>query len=202
MKGLFAICLTLGFAALVTAPEVYADKPDFSICDGTSGAAWGLCRAGVAAGCADDSGNSRACREIEEEYTNVTGEVPPWNAPPPATCPCDFSLVPKTNPPWSPSPSDPVRFTCPTASDGGRDVFITDFDSAWPNQTEVAYFIESAGFGFHVCETRVDGAIVESEFWMTEAEQAACEADAIDYGQALKAALGTDVDDACTPTLP
>ncbi len=66
-----------------------ADPPDFSICDGLSGAAWGLCRGGVAAGCADGTGNPTACMRIEENYRSVTGEDAPWITPP-VTCPCDY----------------------------------------------------------------------------------------------------------------
>lgn len=201
MYRAMTICLTIGISALAITPGVRAAAPDFSICEGLSGAAWGLCRAGVAAGCADDSGNSRACREIEDQYTDVTGLVPPWDAPPQATCSCDFSLVPKSSPPWSPDPSNPVSFTCPEAEDGGRNVLITDVDAApHPNDTVVEYFFQDASF--HVCQTFMDGEMVGSEAYMSEAVQAACQADAIAYGQALKALLGADVDDACTPTLP
>ncbi|NND44130.1 MAG: hypothetical protein HKN58_02315 [Xanthomonadales bacterium] len=201
MNRQFAIYLVLGLAAFGYTPESRAEAPDFGICEGKSGAAWGLCRAGVAAGCADDSGNSRACREIEDQYTDVTGEVPPWDAPPPATCPCDFTLVPKTNPPWSPGASDPIQFTCPLAADGGRDVLITDRHVQAGTHTEVLYFFEP-GLLFHGCHSYLDGIKVEEDIYMSEAEQAACQSEAIAYGQALKAVLGAEVDDACSPLLP
>jgi hypothetical protein len=80
-----------------------ADPPDFTICDGLSGAAWGLCRAGVAVGCADDppSGNSEACMSIEDNYAAVSGEDAPWIAPPLPPCPCDYSIVPQTETEWT-----------------------------------------------------------------------------------------------------
>lgn len=194
------IVILLGMSLVVQPSAARAESPDFSDCDGMTGAAWGLCRAGVAAGCADGTGNSKACRQIEDTYTDVTGEPFPWNAPPPPTCPCDYSAIAKANPPWSPGVSEPIRFTCPLTVDGGRDVEIYDYLSAEVDDTRVVFYyvVDS----YHVCESRVDGVTVNDHVGMSEPVQAVCQADAIAYGQALKLALGSDVDDACTPILP
>jgi hypothetical protein len=86
---------------------VQAAPPDFSICEGLSGAARGLCRAGVSAGCADDTGNPGACERIEINFVDVTGDLPPWLAPP-TLCPCDYpSLVPLTAEAWSDADGNP-----------------------------------------------------------------------------------------------
>ncbi len=61
-----------------------AQGEDFSLCDDLTGAAKGLCHAGVAAGCADGIGNLNACASIEETFIDVTGDVAPWVVP----CPC------------------------------------------------------------------------------------------------------------------
>ena len=62
-----------------------AQAPDLSICNGQQGAALGLCRAAVAAGC-DDSGNqSTNCMRIARNFTRRTGNNPPWLLP---SCPC------------------------------------------------------------------------------------------------------------------
>ncbi|MDX1400384.1 MAG: hypothetical protein R3245_00535, partial [Kiloniellales bacterium] len=102
-------CRTSLFAAVLGGVALFAPQmsraapPDFSICDGLSGAAWGLCRAGVAVGCADEppTGNPEACMSIEDNYAAVTGEDPPWIAPPLPHCPCDYSTVPQTEAEWT-----------------------------------------------------------------------------------------------------
>jgi hypothetical protein len=56
-----------------------AAPPDFSICDGRTGVALGLCNGGVAAGCNGSTGGTAACLAIEERYRTVTGgNEPPW----------------------------------------------------------------------------------------------------------------------------
>lgn len=59
-----------------------AAPPDLSMCDGLAGVALGLCRGGVAAGCAGEGGGTMACLVIEGNYRDVSGGVEaPWLAP-------------------------------------------------------------------------------------------------------------------------
>jgi len=74
LSGVFKITVLLLSSALWSAAN--AAPPDFSICEGLTGVAGGLCRAGVAVGC--DQHASRACERIEAQYTDRTGEDPPW----------------------------------------------------------------------------------------------------------------------------
>ena len=74
LPNIFRTTVLLLSAALW--PAANAAAPDFSICEGLSGVAGGLCRAGVAVGC--DQHASRACERIEAQYTDRTGEDPPW----------------------------------------------------------------------------------------------------------------------------
>jgi hypothetical protein len=94
-----AIVVSLGGLALISTGTARAGGPDYTVCDGLSArAAWGMCRAGVAAGCADGTGNPTACGEIEDMYATVTGGVPaPWLWEP---CPFDFEGVAKDSSVW------------------------------------------------------------------------------------------------------
>ena len=86
---LLGICLFAGSGI----PAI-AQSPDFSVCEGFTGQAAGLCKGGVAAGCdIDDTGP--ACEQIAELFTDITGAPPPW------TCPCNFfSTVPMNSTNW------------------------------------------------------------------------------------------------------
>ncbi len=96
----------LFFSLLPLSHTVYSAPPDFSLCDGLSGVARGLCRAGIAAGCADGTGNAMACMSIEENFVDATGELPPWLTPG-VDCPCDYSTVPQTAVAWSDGAGNP-----------------------------------------------------------------------------------------------
>jgi hypothetical protein len=61
----------------VTPQPLSAAPPDFSACDGLTGPALGLCKAGVAVGCDVDS-NNEACRSIAEQFEEATGNPPPY----------------------------------------------------------------------------------------------------------------------------
>lgn len=75
------ICLVVAVTTLLAVPDVVAQgQPDFSICDGLQGAVFGLCRAGVAAGCADGSAAGAACASIEDQYAIIAGSQAPWLA--------------------------------------------------------------------------------------------------------------------------
>ncbi len=66
-----AALLTIGLFPANAAP------PDTSVCDGQKGAAWGLCRAGVAIGCDVDS-SQNGCTSVAEQFEKVAGSPPPW----------------------------------------------------------------------------------------------------------------------------
>ena len=55
-------------------------KKNFSICDGLSGAAFGLCKGGVAVGCDQEAGSELkpGCEAIEEKFEEVAGSEAPW----------------------------------------------------------------------------------------------------------------------------
>jgi len=70
------MCLMVLSIILIYSPA-FAQAPDFSICSEQRGAAFGLCRGGVAIGCdMDDSSN--ACAQIAEQFEQITGELPAW----------------------------------------------------------------------------------------------------------------------------
>ncbi len=54
-------------------------------CVGLTGAAFGLCQAATAVGCDDPATQNPGCASIEDNFTQMTGENPPWLAP---LCPC------------------------------------------------------------------------------------------------------------------
>jgi hypothetical protein len=52
---------------------------DFAVCDGQAGVALGLCRGGIAAGCAGAGGGTEACLAIESNYRQMSGgDEAPW----------------------------------------------------------------------------------------------------------------------------
>lgn len=183
---------------MVSTGTLRAGPPDTAICDGLTGAAWGLCRAGVASGCADGTGNPTACAEIEETYAGVTGEEAPWLTPP-VVCRCDYNLAPKTEAYWADSPFfTAIQYQCPTAGD-----------------TTGAWFA-SGGEGIHLEEPVVlimttDGSSVcgvsapESTSYdiaPTPEEREACRQAVIAYATEFMALNpGVAVNDLCTPTL-
>lgn len=67
--------LLFAISSLFTS-SVFSAAPDFSICEGITGVAKGLCRAGIAVGC--DQQTSQACQNIEDQYMAQTGNPPPW----------------------------------------------------------------------------------------------------------------------------
>ena len=149
-----------------------AAPPDFSLCDSLSGAAWGLCRGGVAAGCADGSGNMTTCSIIEENFSGVTGIDPPWVAPLPV-CPCDFSTIEQTIVIWPSTTTQPVEFRCPTATSasvvaalGGDNRIVTN--SAFGNN----------------CVSVIEG-VLSANTDLPDTELQACRADVIEYGNQL-----------------
>jgi hypothetical protein len=178
---------------------VSAGPPDFSVCYGLSGAGWGLCRAGVAAGCADGTGDPASCENIEDQYLQVTGNLSPWIEPP-ATCPCDFNVLPKTSPPWSGTLEEPIEFICDLGLSAG---FYTNDEmpltSIFVSTTGYVPPGEFSGYYCNIIEN--DSWLIEVEILTTEVFDA-CFQDVIKYGQAFKA-LNPEIpiDDKCTPKL-
>jgi len=119
LRGSIILAAAAGIMFFMSAP-LRAAPPDFSVCDGLTGAAWGLCRGGVAAGCADGPG-TEACANIEATIRNVTGNEAPWIVPP-AVCPCDFTAVPISGPPWN-----HAIFSCPENGAAVEESPTTDF---------------------------------------------------------------------------
>ncbi len=103
-KTLFAS--TLFFLLLPLSSPIHSAPPDFSLCEGLTGVARGLCRAGIAAGCANGTGSPLACMRIEDNFVDATGDLPPWLTPS-TECPCDYSAVPQTAAAWSDAADDP-----------------------------------------------------------------------------------------------
>ena len=196
LRKLFSICCLICAGTLSAAPA------DFSMCEGLTGAEWGICRAGAAAGCADGTGNASACDEIESTYTSVSGSPPPWIEPP-VECPCDYSLVPTDQEYWIEGLiSDDIWFRCgfdealvySEHRQIGDSVFKT-LNAVW-----VGLRLEGPTPDERLCQAMVSSEIL-TEFPVTIEEQDACRASVIELGQALKALYPDHVDDECTPTL-
>jgi len=168
-----------------------ADPPDFSICDGLSGAAWGLCRGGVAAGCADGTGNPTACMSIEDNFTSATGVDAPWITPT-VTCPCEYLTDVPIDTEWDLVIN--AGFNCT----GDEAFFIAG--SPLPQQPQVTAF--RTPLDGPVCLIVTAGGIGETHV-MDDAELSVCREDVIEYGLAAIAANeALVVDDLCSPLLP
>ena len=61
----------------ILSSTAFAEPPDFSVCEGTTQVAKGLCRAGISVGCGGQA--SKACQKIGEQYMAKTGNEPPWS---------------------------------------------------------------------------------------------------------------------------
>ena len=77
---LFVVMFTSG-----TLNQAVAGRPaEDPRCHGLSGAAFGMCAAAIAVGCDDPATTKPGCVTIEENFTQITGEEPPWTV----ACPC------------------------------------------------------------------------------------------------------------------
>ncbi len=198
LKHLMLAAVLSGLVILVSEPAK-AEGADSSPCAALSGAPWGLCSAGIAVGCHVGKGDPRSCRQIEKSFLRVAGREAPWVVPP-AECPCDFSVIPKTSPPWVAGTSNPISFQCPS----------------FPGPTVLQSFVLAAGTIVHITVDAVlpmscsyleqadERAITDSLRIPLAQEQAmACRQEIITYGRKFMLLNPTvPIDDACSPTLP
>ena len=79
---------SLFLGSILAAPSAWSQQSDTTVCDGLTGAAWGLCRSAVTVGCDDPTHqNEKACENIAKSFKQVTGDEPSWLNP----CPCGFT---------------------------------------------------------------------------------------------------------------
>ena len=187
IAGTALICCTLVIPAT-------AAPPDFAICEGLTGAAWGLCRGGVAAGCADGTGNPTACMRIEDNFVSVTGVDAPWITPT-VTCPCDYMVDVPIDTAWAGVAR--AGFSCPPLE---ASVVAA---SEEPQTPQVAASITNQTPPQRICLTAPtpDAGVTIP---ISDAELSLCRDDVIQYGLSLLAAEvpGLTIDDACSETLP
>jgi len=72
-------------AVLLSSQVGTASPMDDPKCAGLTGAALGLCAAATAVGCDGSDTQAAGCTNIAEQFTQITGETPPWALP---ECPC------------------------------------------------------------------------------------------------------------------
>jgi hypothetical protein len=190
--------LTASFAATLislggvapTNNSAIAQPPDFSVCAGLTGAALGLCRGAVAAGCADGGGNPTACMTLADNFRSTTGDEPPWLAPP-ITCPCDYYAdVPITSG-WLTTPL--AVFACP-----GDTAYFQGIPSTVPQLPVVNAIRTTEMPPKPICQS-VDADGNGNVREITEEELAVCRANVIAYGQAVMVANpALAVTDTCT----
>ena len=96
-----ALLLICTGAALAQTPDLFTPSEE-TICDGETGAAYGLCNAYCEAmDCesANAQASATACTKVKDKFTNITGRSLPCEgcpAPPPGTtCPC--TSIPEFN---------------------------------------------------------------------------------------------------------
>ena len=193
MKAIWSIKIAVIaiLCSLINSPAL-PQTPDFSVCEGLTGAAWGLCRGGVAAGCADRTGSPTACAIIEENYRSVTGNDAPWITPP-VTCPCDYATDVPIDTAWDTVTQ--AAFFCP-----GDEAYFTAVSPLpqFPQATAIR-----TTTGEQVCQavTATGGGSVRGD--LPDDVFAVCRADVIEYGRAAMLANPTlPVNDVCTATLP
>lgn len=161
-----------------------------------------MCRAGVAAGCADMTGSATACAEIEDMYEAVAGEPAPWVAGPPVTCPCDYAQVAKTVAVWTALPAaDRIYFACPAGATPSALFQAWDGSTFFVGPPWVGVFNPGAPDPLCSWNDPLNGTF-DTVRGLTAEEIEACRQDVIDYGTAFIALdLGVPVDDLCTGTL-
>ena len=75
------ILMSLLMAIMFLGGQAVAEEGD--ICDGQVGAAFGLCQAYIAMGCdsPEPEASEGACAEVQEQFEQITGTIPPWACP-------------------------------------------------------------------------------------------------------------------------
>lgn len=199
MFKVLSILAVLSGLALVSTGTARADPPDFSICEGLTGAALGLCRAGVAAGCADGTGNPTACMEIEDTFMMVTGgDGAPWTARPPTTCPCPYTEISMDAGEWQSSVDfNEIQFLCNADASGVDARFIAAASGGGFLTPEM--LVITAGT-IHLCAAvEAGGGVIEILNDLTLEEARDCRLDIIDYATEFVADNPlVAVDDQCT----
>lgn len=73
--GLFSAAIYfIGIASYAEAQKPNTDPR----CKGLTGAAYGMCVSAIAIGCDDPENAPQGCTQIEDNFTQITGESPPW----------------------------------------------------------------------------------------------------------------------------
>jgi hypothetical protein len=89
IKSIFPLCLLLTFAGAAAAQTPDGSPPsEETVCDGQTGAAYGLCTAFCEAmDCDSDDpqASQTACDKVGEKFLTITGQAPPCVA---HACPC------------------------------------------------------------------------------------------------------------------
>ena len=129
---IFTILTAMTVIAIFSIPSS-AQLADFSICDDEQGAAFGLCRGGVAVGCdVDDS--SVGCTMIAEQFEQITGSSPPYDD--------GVSISPSS------SPAGGAFFITDTLGRIGGSDFVVFFEPGTdPLAGTLAFIVSVAGDG-------------------------------------------------------
>jgi len=133
--GVLAALFYLSSVAIAAGPDT---DPR---CEGLTGAAFGLCQAATAVGCDDEATRTPGCAEIEDSYTQITGNTPPW------LCPCSETYQSAVDS-WTPIPVQSDCFLIYSGDDivaaGAGDVswtvgpwLMTGTNSVWGNYCTV-----------------------------------------------------------------
>ena len=89
IKAILPLCLLLTFAGAAAAQTPDGSPPSQeTVCDGQTGAAYGLCTAYCEAmDCDSDApqASQTACDKVGAKFLRITGQAPPCDAP---ACPC------------------------------------------------------------------------------------------------------------------
>jgi eight-cysteine-cluster-containing protein len=75
------IVFPAGLLILLGASTSVATAEQHAICEGLSGAAFGLCTAAMNAGCDDEETRKPGCTKIEKKFEEKYGSFPPWVSP-------------------------------------------------------------------------------------------------------------------------
>jgi len=77
------LVMAFALAWIAASGDVHAAKKDKSMCDGVANAAKGVCTAAAALGCGTSNKHQKQCDVLGDKFEVLTGQLPPWEAPPP-----------------------------------------------------------------------------------------------------------------------